>query len=325
MTIYEVGVDASRYQKNINWKTVAQSGKQFAILRIGSSSSKGIYVDPDFLKNVTGAHAAGLKVGAYYYTYARSKAQVAMELDTFLSVLESLRLEYPVFVDVEDDTLKTLGRQQLTELVLYAMDILDQRGWYPGYYTYTNFADQYLDKAQLKSYPLWIADYRGYVGYQGNYDLWQYSASGKVSGVDSLIDLDYSYKNFLPILKAGGYNGYGEDEPQMKPISGKNLEVYAARCEYFYAPDVNDIVGYLPLGQYPATAISAQPYKGYTWVTFLKEGETYWTVLLDDRCRLVDAEGNCEQCRKELALADEKIGNTQKLLEQAQKELARQI
>lgn len=325
MAIYEAGVDASRYQKNVNWKAVAQSGKQFAIIRVGSSGSKGVYVDPDFLKNVSQAHNAGLKVGAYYYTYARSKAQATTELDTFLNVMDGLQLEYPVFVDVEDNSLQQLGKTNLTDLLIYQMEVLEQRRWYPGYYTYTNFAAQYLDTERLKNYPLWIADYRGYVGYPGSYDLWQYSGSGQVNGVNGAIDLDYSYKNFLPILKAGGYNGYGRDGPQMKPLSGKDLEVFAERCEYFYTANVNDVVGYLPLGQYVATEISTQPYDGFTWVKFLLNSETYWTVLLEDRCRLVDAASDCEQCRKELELANQKIKNTQTLLAQAQKELARNV
>ena len=70
-----------------------------------SSNNNGVYVDPYFLQNVNGAHAAGLRVGAYYYTYARTERAVAGELTTFLNALEGLQLEYPVFVDVEASSL----------------------------------------------------------------------------------------------------------------------------------------------------------------------------------------------------------------------------
>ena len=79
----------SRYQGSINWTQVAAAGKQFAIVRVGSSNSGGLYVDPYFLQNVTGAHSAGLRVGAYYYTYARTRAAVASELTAFLNMLAS--------------------------------------------------------------------------------------------------------------------------------------------------------------------------------------------------------------------------------------------
>ena len=66
MTFIETGLDASRYQGEIDWPAVAADGKQFALLRIGSTGPDGLYADPYFQKNVAGAHAAGLKVGAYY-------------------------------------------------------------------------------------------------------------------------------------------------------------------------------------------------------------------------------------------------------------------
>ena len=139
MVLFQNGIDVSRYQGSINWPQVAAGGQQFAIIRLGSSNNGGLYVDPYFLQNVNGAHAAGLRVGAYYYTYARSQSAVADELSLFLNVLEGLQLEYPVFVDVEDSSLTSVGRAQLTNLVRYAMDILYQRGWYAGWYSYTNF------------------------------------------------------------------------------------------------------------------------------------------------------------------------------------------
>lgn len=321
MAVYETGIDASRYQGEINWPAVAAAGKQFAILRIGSTSSGGIYVDPYFLKNVTGAHSANLKVGAYYYTYARTREAATAELDVFLNVLSGLRLEYPVFVDVEDNSLRSLGRAQLTDLVQFQMDVLDQSGWYPGYYSYTNFAANYLDTARLAAYPFWVADYRGYVGHPGSYDLWQYSSTGRVNGISGNVDLNYSYKNFLPILQAGGYNGYGSSAPVMQPITGKDMEVFNARCEYFYSANVNDVAGYLPLGRYPATALSEGEYGGFVWVNFTYEGAVWWTALLPDRCRLVDAQGGCEACEEELARLGEKLDTVQGLLEQALDEL----
>ena len=86
MAVYQNGIDVSHYQGNVNWAQVA-AGKQFAIVRVGSSNSGGLYVDPYFLQNINGAKAAGLRVGAYYYTYARTRAAVANELTTFLNVM----------------------------------------------------------------------------------------------------------------------------------------------------------------------------------------------------------------------------------------------
>ena len=286
MAVFQNGIDVSRYQGNVNWSQVAASGNEFAIVRIGSSNSGGLYVDPYFLQNVNGAHAAGLRVGAYYYTYARTQQAVADELSLFLNAMQGLQLEYPVFVDVEDSSLTSLGRAQLTSLVRYAMDILYQRKWYGGWYSYTSYINNYLNAAELNDYPLWVADYRSTLGYNGSYAMWQYSGSGAVRGIGGACDLNYSYRDFLPVIQAGGFNNYGPSGPQMESVTGYSLVVFNARTEYFYSPDLNDVVGYLPIGRYPVTQRSTQKYNGYDWVVFSYNGTSYWTAVLGDRNRV---------------------------------------
>ena len=263
MEIFQTGIDVSRYQGVIDWQQVAV-GKQFAIVRAVSSNSGGVYVDPYFEQNVAGAHDAGMRVGVYYYTYARTEAAVINELETLLPVLEGLRLEYPVFVDVEASSLQSLGRTELTGLVRFAMDILDQKGWFPGFYTYTNFAQNYLNMAELAEYPLWIADYRGFVGYQGSYDMWQYSSTGRVNGISGNVDLNYSYKDFLPLIKAAGKNGYSQG-PATLPLTGTELVVYQSGATYYFAPDPAAFSGTLPIGRYPASEVTDGEWNGAVW------------------------------------------------------------
>lgn len=318
--IFENGVDVSRYQGVVDWARVAASGQQFAIVRVGSTDGSGVYVDPHFKRNVEGAHAAGLKVGAYYYTYAKTEEAVIRELNKFLPALEGYQLEYPVFVDMEDSSFVSLSRKQVTDLTRLAMDILYQNGWYAGYYTYTFFATNYIDTEALKDYPLWIADYRGYVGYQGGYTMWQYSSSGQVSGIQGNVDMNRSYVDFLPFIKEGGFNGFpAPSGPVMMPLENQLLEVFSERCEYFNSPDVNDVVGYLPLGTYPAVALSEEEYGGFVWVTFRLGGAVWWTALLEDRCRLIadDSGTDCSECQAQLAEANARIEETRQLLNDA--------
>ena len=293
MALFQVGIDVSRYQGSINWSAVAAAGKQFAIVRIGSSNNNGAYVDPYFLQNVNGAHAAGLRVGAYYYTYARTESAVARELTTFLNALEGLQLEYPVFVDVEARSLTSLGKPQLTNLVKYAMDILNQRKWYAGWYSYTNYINSNLNAAALSRYPLWVADYRATLGYNGSYAMWQYTGSGVVNGISGACDLNRSYRDFLPEIQAGGYNNYGASGPSMEVVAGQRLVVFNARCEYFYSANFNDVVGYLPLGSYCVVKQSTRKYNGYDWVIFRYRGSEYWTAVIGDRNRVEPCNCDC--------------------------------
>ena len=227
--------------------------------------------------------------------YIPAFPEVAEELGIFMDALEGIQLEYPVFVDVEANSLTSLSRTQLTGLVQYAMDILYQRKWYAGWYSYTNFINTYLNAGALSNYPLWVADYRSRLGYQGSYTMWQYSGSGTCDGVDGAVDLDYSYTDFLPAIRAGGFNNYGESGPNMVSVSDYILNVFGSQTEYFYTANVNDVVGYLPLGNYPVTRISRNSFGGYDWVILRYNGGEYWTPLLEDRNRLEPAPNRTEE------------------------------
>ena len=142
------------------------------------------------------------------------------------------------------------------------MDILYQRKWYAGWYSYTNFINTYLNAGALSNYPLWVADYRSRLGYQGSYTMWQYSGSGTCDGVTGAVDLDYSYTDFLPAIREGGFNNYGPSGPDMVSVSGYLLNVFGSQTEYFYTANVNDIVGYLPPGHLPGHQDQPQQVRG---------------------------------------------------------------
>lgn len=321
--IYQNGLDVSRYQGRIDWQKAAASGRQFVIARALAAGAFGVNVDPYFLRNVDGAHAAGMRVGVYYYSHALDETQAAKELETLFPLLEGRKFEYPVFVDIEDEAIAQLGSVRATQILLYALRRLRARRYYAGFYTYTYFAEHYLQMQRLTEYPFFIADYTGQVGYKGEYAMWQYTSEGKVPGVSGNVDLDYAYRDFLPDIKAGGYNNYTPDGPAMQPLYDTRLEVFGPmNCQYFYTPDVYDVVGTLAHGFYTALSLSTAPYNGFTWVRIVVEGEVYWTALLADRCRLVPVADTCaglqeenERLRKQLAEQEIKLtGIKQSLL-----------
>lgn len=290
--IFQEGIDVSRYQGTVDWAAVAASGKQFAILRAVSSNDAGVYVDPTFEQNYAGAKAAGLRVGVYYYSYAQTQAYADRELAALNGALAGKQLEYPVFIDVEAKSLEALGRERLTQLTLYALQAMRAMGWYSGFYTYSYFAMNRLNTAALGEYPFFVADYTGSVIYPGKYEMWQYSSKGEVPGIPGRVDLDRSYVDFLPEIRAGGYNGYAPAprEPEMVPLPDLRLEVYGTRTfEYFNTPDVNDIAGRLPNGVYEAVAQSVGCWNGFVWVTIRYEGRIWWTALEADHCFLYRA------------------------------------
>ena len=105
MTVFQEGIDVSRYQGVVDGSAVAAAGQGVRHRPGGSRTRAGPMWYPYFTRNVQGAHEAGLRVGAYFYTYAKSEDEVIRELEVFLKALEGHRLEYPVYVDAEDASL----------------------------------------------------------------------------------------------------------------------------------------------------------------------------------------------------------------------------
>ena len=70
--IYEVGqlvhgIDVSRWQGDIDWTRVANSGITFAMRKCGGGDD-GLYEDRKFQQNIQGALANGIQVGIYFYS-----------------------------------------------------------------------------------------------------------------------------------------------------------------------------------------------------------------------------------------------------------------
>ena len=193
---YVHGIDVSKYQGRIDWAKVAASGVKFAILRAGSSTNSGPYIDPTFEDNYKGCRENGIAVGAYIFTYATNDTEQDAELAVFLPALRGKTFEYPVFVDVEDKSLTGIGEAALTYLTKRYMDVIRQNGFAAGWYSYSNFINNYLNAAELADYPLWVADYRASLGYSGQYAMWQYTSSGSVPGISGAVDLNRDYHRF---------------------------------------------------------------------------------------------------------------------------------
>lgn len=95
------GIDVSENNGRVDWAEVADAGAEFAIIRASYGKTGE---DSMFAANAMGALAAGLKVGAYHYSYALTPEDAALEAENCRNVIDSVGalLELPVFYDMED-------------------------------------------------------------------------------------------------------------------------------------------------------------------------------------------------------------------------------
>ena len=262
------------------------------------------------------AKAAGVACGAYWYSYAVTPAEAKQEAEVFASIVQGYQFEYPLVLDIEDSTQTKLSKEQVSAIIQAFCDTMESKGYYISLYSYASFLNSYVYQSVLEDYDIWVAHFGvSRPSYsKTSYGMWQYSGSGTVSGITGAVDLDYSYQDYLPTIRAGNFNGYGSDGPDMTAVSGYKLTVFGSNTEYFYPANLNDVVGYLPLGSYPVTQITKEKYNGYDWVVFEYNGGQYWTALIGDRNRL-ERDDTTDDCSRQLAEANAKIAAAKAALE----------
>ena len=197
-------IDVSRYQGTIHWDKLA--GKiGGAMLKTVSTNKSfgGIYIDPMFETNYAACRRLGIPVGVYYYTYAQDAATVQAELDKLHQALEGKTLTLPVAVDVEDNKLKALSADALTDLVIAAADAIESWGLYAMVYTYSYYSQTELNMDRLAAYDLWIADYRANRPTR-KHGMWQYTSTGKLDGIAGSVDISHAYKDYPTIIARAG-------------------------------------------------------------------------------------------------------------------------
>ena len=204
------GIDVSYAQgDSIDWATVAASGIDFAIIRAGRgyiSDAKPMAEDLHFRRNIEEAQKYGIDVGVYFYSYATTVAEARAEAEYYVSIIDGYQIQYPVILDMEESFQGEIGKKKLTNMIDAFFEVLMEHNYFPMFYSYKAWIEQYLDMTTLDKYAVWLAQVSDSVTYDGGYYIWQYSFTGKVSGIPTDVDLNISYKNWPEILKKYGLN-----------------------------------------------------------------------------------------------------------------------
>ena len=187
------GIDVSEWQGTIDWRKVAKDGVQFAVIHAGYGRELS-QKDKYFERNYAGARAAGIKVGAFWYSYADSVARAEQEARTCLKVLDGKHLDLPVFFDQEyEPGILKLSTKTRTDIVLKFLETIKAAGRPCGLYSSTDFITTKLQANRLTAYPLWIAEYGSKLHYTGKVWAWQYTDKGRVAGIKGRVDMDHGY------------------------------------------------------------------------------------------------------------------------------------
>ncbi len=195
----KLGIDVSKWNGEIDWEVVKAEGVDFAIIRCGyrGSSSGWLLEDPYFYKNMTGAKKAGIKVGLYFFTQATNLVEAVEEASMVVSLLGDTEIEYPVFIDTEgaggNGRADNLDPGTRTAVVNAFCQTIQNAGLDAGVYSGRNWFYNNLIVDEMEAPNVWLAEYRQTPLYEGRYDMWQYTSSGSVAGIEGRVDLNISY------------------------------------------------------------------------------------------------------------------------------------
>ena len=195
------GIDVSKYQGKIDWQQVAQDGVEFAFIRVGyrGYGNNGTLVeDARFEENIQGAIAAGIKVGVYFYSQAITEEEALEEAELVLNKIAPYKIECPVVFDVEkvtgaDGRMNNISVEERTRVTEVFCQRIEEAGYRPMIYYNTEMGALMLGIEALEGYEKWFAAYSDEFYYPYEYKVWQYSQTGKVSGIQGDVDMNISF------------------------------------------------------------------------------------------------------------------------------------
>ena len=203
------GIDVSVHNGKIDWQKVRAAGIDFAILRAGYGKLAS-QKDDRFEENYAGAKAAGIPVGAYWYSYAMTPEEAELEADVFLSVIKGKQFEFPVYFDLEEKKQFDLGKEKVSAITRAFLERVEAAGYFVGLYGSASSLTTHTADDIKSRYTIWLAHWVDHTNYTGAYGIWQHSEKGSVDGINGSVDLDIGYKDFPTIIKAKGLNGWGK-------------------------------------------------------------------------------------------------------------------
>ena len=197
---YLTGIDVSEHQYDIDWEKVAADGIDFAMIRVGyrGSTAGKIYMDEYFEQNIAGATAAGLKVGVYFYSQAINAGEAAEEAAFVLDAIRPYKVTFPVVFDWEivggsDARTYTVSRAVLCESAKTFCDAVEDAGYDAMIYFTQYLGYRKYILRQLSDYEFWYAEYEAKPRIVFNFDMWQYSSTGSVNGIEGDVDLNLAF------------------------------------------------------------------------------------------------------------------------------------
>lgn len=213
------GVDLSYCQKGIDYGKLKAAGAEFAVIRAGFARTEDRLLEA----HVNGCLAAGLNIGYYWYSYARSADEARREAAACVKAVSRFPApKLPVFFDAEEDGIAaSAGRAGMTDMALEFMSEVEKGGYPAGLYVNPAWLENRYEKQRLLTSDIWLAHWTGSDSIPSRYDygqvMWQWGTV-KAGGLD--VDADICFIDY-PARVA---EWYAKRRAEALPCTGARLD-----------------------------------------------------------------------------------------------------
>lgn len=210
-------IDVSTHQGIIDWAKVKASGVDGAIIRCGYGSDIASQDDKQWKRNADECTRLGIPFGTYLYSYAKTTAQAKSEAEHVLRLVKGYNLSYPIYYDLEE----AWTESGAIERAKVFGDIIEAAGYWCGVYANKSWWTNHL--VGLERFVKWVAQYNSVCTYNGSYDMWQYTSSGSIPGVNGNCDVNWCYRDYPSEIT--GNSSSNESKPVDSAPTGTTLDL----------------------------------------------------------------------------------------------------
>lgn len=269
------GIDVSHWKGIIDWGQVAAQDVNFVMLGTRYQGQP----DPYFAINAQNASAAGLKVGAYIYSYATSVEMAEQEADFVLNLIKDYPISFPVAFDAEDaGTLGTLTPSQVSEVINAFCRKIEAAGYYPMVYANETWLNSKIDLSMI-NYDIWVARYGTMYTYSRP-SMWQATNTGSISGVNGVVDINFLFKDYNSVIPVDTWRTIGGNQYYYKNYAmQKNSWINDGTGFFFMNENGNPVKGWMSTeaGSYYLDETSGMMATGWkalegSWYLFNSDG-----------------------------------------------------
>lgn len=193
----ELGIDVSSHQGDIDWQRVAESGIEFAYIRVGYRGYQGgsLNLDEKFYDNYKGAKEAGLKVGVYFFSQAINQKEAIDEAYFVRDKIRGLDIDLPIAYDLEDidydeGRIRYLSKEERTISAISFAAKTEEFGYQTIIYTNLEWSLFHYDLNKIMNYDIWFAQYYELPYFEYAFKIWQYTDQGVIPGIKEPVDLN---------------------------------------------------------------------------------------------------------------------------------------